>query len=146
LTPLGILHIAAFVTLCKAYMGITPHFNLWNYFFRVRFRHDSGVEAAVCGCVDVYIRTRGEVDPYFQLSVSNPLAGWRRQWFFLKNDIDAPLLAVTGRHPTTQPNWGYGVAKKDIHKLRPMLDVLKSLLWDGLLDVNILRTFLSHRV
>jgi hypothetical protein len=28
LTPLGILHIAAFVTLCGAYMGIEPHFNL----------------------------------------------------------------------------------------------------------------------
>jgi hypothetical protein len=35
LTPSGILHIAAFVTLCEAYMRIEPHFNLWNYFFRV---------------------------------------------------------------------------------------------------------------
>jgi hypothetical protein len=33
LTPLGILHIAAFVTLCEAYMGIELHFNMWNYFF-----------------------------------------------------------------------------------------------------------------
>jgi hypothetical protein len=36
LTPSGILHIAAFITLCQAYMGIKPHINLWNYFFRVR--------------------------------------------------------------------------------------------------------------
>jgi hypothetical protein len=28
LTLLGILHIAAFVTLCEAYMQIEPHFNL----------------------------------------------------------------------------------------------------------------------
>jgi hypothetical protein len=28
LTPSGILHIAAFVTLCEAYMGIEPHFDL----------------------------------------------------------------------------------------------------------------------
>jgi hypothetical protein len=27
LTPLGVLHIAAFVTLCEAYMCIEPHFN-----------------------------------------------------------------------------------------------------------------------
>jgi hypothetical protein len=71
----------------------------------------------------------GEVDPYFQLSVCNPLAGWRRQWFFLKNDIDAPLPAVMGRRLVAQPNWGYRVAKKDIHKLWPVLDVLKSLSW-----------------
>jgi hypothetical protein len=30
LTPSVILHMAAFVTLCEAYMGIEPHFNLWN--------------------------------------------------------------------------------------------------------------------
>jgi hypothetical protein len=30
--PSVILHMAAFVTLCEAYMGIDPHFNLWNYF------------------------------------------------------------------------------------------------------------------
>jgi hypothetical protein len=28
LTPLGILHIVAFVTLCEAYMWIGPHFDL----------------------------------------------------------------------------------------------------------------------
>jgi hypothetical protein len=28
LTPSGILHVAAFMTLCEAYMGIEPHFDL----------------------------------------------------------------------------------------------------------------------
>jgi hypothetical protein len=28
LTPSGVLHIVAFVTLCEAYMGIDPHFDL----------------------------------------------------------------------------------------------------------------------
>jgi hypothetical protein len=36
LTPSRILHIAAFMTLCEAFMGIEPHFDLWNYFFRTR--------------------------------------------------------------------------------------------------------------
>jgi hypothetical protein len=36
LSPLGILHRAAFMTLCEAYMRIEPHFDLWNYFFRAR--------------------------------------------------------------------------------------------------------------
>jgi hypothetical protein len=35
LTPSGILHIVSFITLCEAYMGIEPHFNLWNYLFHV---------------------------------------------------------------------------------------------------------------
>jgi hypothetical protein len=36
LSPLGILHMAALVTLCEAYIRIEPYFNLWNYFFRAR--------------------------------------------------------------------------------------------------------------
>ena len=35
LTPNGIQHIAAFVTLCEGFPGISPHFNLWRYFFAV---------------------------------------------------------------------------------------------------------------
>jgi hypothetical protein len=92
------LHVAAFVTLFEAYMGIEPHFHLWNDFFHVRFQWDSGAKVAVWGYVEVYIWTGGEVDPYFQLSMSNPPVGCQRQWFFLKNDIDAPLPRVTGRH------------------------------------------------
>jgi hypothetical protein len=38
LTPSGILHMAAFVTLCEAYIGIDPHFNLWHYFFGAQLR------------------------------------------------------------------------------------------------------------
>jgi hypothetical protein len=47
LTPSGILHIVAFVTLCEAYMGIDPHFDLWNYFFCVRRLHDPDVELII---------------------------------------------------------------------------------------------------
>jgi hypothetical protein len=30
LIPSEILHMVTFVILCEAYMGIEPHFNLWN--------------------------------------------------------------------------------------------------------------------
>jgi hypothetical protein len=50
--------IAAFVTLCEAYMGIEPHFNLWNYFFHVRLLQGSGMEVVVLGGVDLYVRAR----------------------------------------------------------------------------------------
>jgi hypothetical protein len=35
LTPLGVLHIAAFVTLCEAYLWIDHELQLWKYFFYV---------------------------------------------------------------------------------------------------------------
>jgi hypothetical protein len=100
LTPLGFLHIVAFITLCEAYIGTEPHFNLWNYFFRIWLRQGPGVEAAVWGCVDISIRCRQGIDPYSCLSMSNPPVGWQREWFFLRNDTDTPLHAFTGNRPT----------------------------------------------
>jgi hypothetical protein len=34
LTSSGILHMAAFVTLCEAYIGIEPLLKLWSHFFQ----------------------------------------------------------------------------------------------------------------
>jgi hypothetical protein len=56
------------------------------------------------------------------------------------------LQVVTGTRPATYPKWGYRVAKKNIHKLWHVLDVLKWLLWDGLLGTDILRTSISRRI
>jgi hypothetical protein len=53
------------------------------------------------GCVDIYVRPRQGVDPYFHLSVSNPPVGWRRGWLFLWNDATTPLPEVPGRRPAT---------------------------------------------
>jgi hypothetical protein len=55
LTPSGILHMTAFVTLCEAYIGIEPHFNMWGYFFQARLRQGSEVEAVALGSVDISV-------------------------------------------------------------------------------------------
>jgi hypothetical protein len=55
LTPSGILHIATFVALCEAYMGIEPHFDLWNYFFYTRLRLGSDLEVMVWHSVDISV-------------------------------------------------------------------------------------------
>jgi hypothetical protein len=38
--------------------------------------------------VDIYVRCRHKVDPYFHLPMPRSLDGWRRVWFFLMNDVD----------------------------------------------------------
>jgi hypothetical protein len=38
LTPSRILHMAAFVTLCEAFIGIELHFSLWSYFYQAWLR------------------------------------------------------------------------------------------------------------
>lgn len=36
LQPNNILHVVCFITLCEAFMGIDPHWGLWQYLFNVR--------------------------------------------------------------------------------------------------------------
>jgi hypothetical protein len=76
LTPSGILHIAAFVTLCEAYMGVKPHFNQWNFFFRIRLRPGSDTEAGRMA----------------------------ERMVFLRNDANTLLPTFMGNHPVPQPN------------------------------------------
>jgi hypothetical protein len=120
--------MAALVTLCEAYMGIEPHFNLWNYFFCTQLQQGSDEEATVLGSVDIFVRSRPRVDPYFHLLISNPLVKWQKVWFFMRNEADASLPMFTGSCLVPQPKWGYGVAKKHIHMLQPLRDVVQQLL------------------
>jgi hypothetical protein len=105
-------------------MGIEANFNLWNYFFLVRLRLDSDAEVAVWGYIEIYVRTRPGIDPYFCLLVSNLSVGWRKEFFFQRNDADASVPTAMSKRTAVQPSWGYDVAKKDTHKLQPMDDFL----------------------
>jgi hypothetical protein len=49
LTPLWILHIAAFLSLCEAYLRWTPHLGPWNYFFHARHLQDPDVKLTISG-------------------------------------------------------------------------------------------------
>jgi hypothetical protein len=105
LDPLGILHMAAFVTLCEAYMGIEPHCILWNY-FRAQLQQGLDAKGASLGNVDIFVRSRPGVDPYFHLPMSNPSVRQRRAWFILRNNDDVPLLMFTGSRSSPNPTGG----------------------------------------
>jgi hypothetical protein len=76
LTPSWIMHLAAFVTLCEAYIRIEPSLNLWSYFFQARLRQDSCARVASMGSVDISVRSSLGADSYFSIPQPDPLVGW----------------------------------------------------------------------
>jgi hypothetical protein len=100
------MHMAVFMTLCGVYMGIEPHFNLWNYFFHVRLQQGLGAEGAVLDDVDIFVRSGLRVHPYFYLPKFGPPDGWWKVWFFLRNNTNAPLSVFMGSRPTPNPTRG----------------------------------------
>jgi hypothetical protein len=128
LTPSGTLHKATFVTLYESYMGIEPHFNMWNYFFHTQLQQGSSEEMVALGSVDIFVRSGPKVDPYYHLPMSDPKVELWKVRFFLRKDADAPLPMFTGSRPIPEPKWRYGVARKDLHKPQPQCDVVQQLL------------------
>jgi hypothetical protein len=79
---------------------------MWNYFFHARLQQGLDAEVVALGSVDIFVRSGRGVDPYFLLSTSSPPDGWRKVWFFLRNDTDMPLPMFMGSRLVPQPNWG----------------------------------------
>jgi hypothetical protein len=57
-----------------------------------------------------------------------------------------PLPVFTSSRSIPQPNWGYGVVKKDLRRLQPLCEVVQWLLHGGVICTDLLWTFFSHRV
>jgi hypothetical protein len=83
LTPSGVLHIAALMTLCEAYMGIDPEFDLWNYFFCVWCPQDPEAELTISGCVVFHMKLEHGVDHYHEIPMPWSMKGWWKKWFYL---------------------------------------------------------------
>jgi hypothetical protein len=90
---------------------------LWNYFFHVRRPHDLEVELMVSGG-----------HGYLDIPIPRSMKGWRKKWFYLRNDASALLPMFIGGRPIPLPFWGGGgdgVARKDLSKLQPMCEALQ---------------------
>jgi hypothetical protein len=79
LTPSGVLHIVAFVTLCEAYLGIDPNFDLWSYFFRVRRLHDLEAELTISEGAVIHVESGHGVDPYPKIPMPRSMKGWQKK-------------------------------------------------------------------
>jgi hypothetical protein len=56
LIPSGVLHIAAFIILCEAYLLIDPELDLWKYFFPVQHPQDPKAELMIFGARSFMLR------------------------------------------------------------------------------------------
>jgi hypothetical protein len=118
LTPSGVLHIAIFVTLCEAYLGVDPNLNLWKYFFRLCRLQDPESEPAISRGAVIHVKLGHGVDSYLAIPKPQSMKGWRKIWFFLKNDDFTLIPAFSGGHPIPQTFWGEGMIGKDLNMIQ----------------------------
>jgi hypothetical protein len=78
LTSSGILHMAAFVTLCEAYIGIEPLLKLWSHFFEDQLWPNLGMGAASLDSVDILVHPSPGFDTYFSIPQPDSPFGWQK--------------------------------------------------------------------
>jgi len=93
--------MAAFIALCEGFLGISPHFDLWRYFFAVTLqkkREKSGRQELhmPMGCAGIQL-WNNRVGEYLPMRLSTSNKEWHSQWFYLKNDAAASLPEFTSR-------------------------------------------------
>ena len=79
LNPNSVLHIAAYIHLCEAYLGIRPHFNLFRFLFVLK-----AYKNKVVGGAGLQLRG-GRSQRYINLPLKTSLKGWHEEWFYVTN-------------------------------------------------------------
>ncbi|WVZ84997.1 hypothetical protein U9M48_031962 [Paspalum notatum var. saurae] len=124
LNPNAILHMACFITLCEAFLGIEPHFQLWCYLFRPQLSPGQGGQSLVGG-VTIQLRN-GRRQDYFQIPLPSSSHGYTGEWFYVRNAGDPPLAdravpppdyvgrapVFTSVAPSKRKQWEWGRDKK----------------------------------
>ena len=102
LTPKSILHISIFVHLCEAFLGIEPHFDLFQYFFHLK-PHPNESKIDVVGAAGLQFR-QGKKPEYISYDLSDKVIDWKGMWFYVRN-LSSTLPVRTPGPPVKRPSW-----------------------------------------
>ena len=127
LNPNGVQHIMVFVALCEGFLGISPHFDLWWYFFAVNLSKKRARKQELSmpmGCACIHLRNNWANDyPLMCLLTSNK--EWHSQWFYVKDDVATPLPVYSGRLiEEASGSWKWGIPVKEKKNINDLLTAL----------------------
>jgi hypothetical protein len=149
LMPNSLLHIACFITLFEAFLGIDPHWILWKYLFRLR---PSGSLSKIPELGGAIISVRSELQ-YLDFKMAQSVQHWRQKWFYIKDqkfsDSDqyglAPFDASKGLTKLT--TWDALPSDAEVDNIKPMLahiQELKNAAGNGLTGTQLMVFFLQR--
>ncbi|RLM66327.1 hypothetical protein C2845_PM16G03230 [Panicum miliaceum] len=132
LNPNGLLHVVGFISLCKGFLGIDPHVNLFQAFFHARglsVKGDPGL--APVGDFGLQKKPCKSRD-YQAYTPVDSIWGWHEEWFYIRNSAETPFPVFTGTHPAR-----VGVLEAGLRK---------RVTEEGLDEVRLLSTICYRRV
>jgi hypothetical protein len=141
LVPNSITIVSTFIHFCEAYLGISPHFLLWRYFFCVK---STGKRSGPVGAVMFNLRS-GLKAEWIDTDLPDNTAGWRSEWFYIV-DQNSGLPHWIVHKPVKINKWDLGVSSWDLKELEPVLELVNQLKKKGVTGAVVARSFCRRMI
>jgi hypothetical protein len=90
LHPNSVLTVSIFITLYESYLGIQPHFNLWQHIFCLKKKGGTRGSKIVGGA---YLNLRDELKAeYLNVPLSSSIRDWYKKWYYVQQEQE-PFIA-----------------------------------------------------
>jgi hypothetical protein len=132
LVPNSITVVSTFIHFCEAYLGISPHFLLWRYFFCVK---STGKRSGPVGVVMFNLRS-GLKAEWIDTDLPDNTAEWRSEWFYIADQIPG-LPRRTGHKPVKINEWDLGLSSWDLKELELVLGLVSELKKQGMTGAEV---------
>nr|ABA95030.1 retrotransposon protein, putative, Ty3-gypsy subclass [Oryza sativa Japonica Group] len=143
LNPNSIVHIANFVHVCEAFLGIKPHFALFR---RIFFLKPQPNKSKTCVVGGAGFQLRGTLSQkYFSMPFKTSNKGWHANWFYVQNPEPA-LPEYSCLPPVYQDTWNSLPIGDEAAQALELMDRMLKLKEQGLQGEQITRHFIKCRL
>jgi hypothetical protein len=122
LIPNSINVVSTFIHFCEAYLGISPHFLFWRYFFYVK---SIGKRSGPVGAVMFTLRS-GLKAEWIDTNLPDNTVGWRSEWFYIADQLPG-LPRRTGHKLVKINEWDLGLSSRDLGELKAFLELVSDM-------------------
>jgi hypothetical protein len=136
LVPNSITVVSTFIHLCEAYLGISPHFLLWRYFFCVK---STGKRLGPVGAVMFTLRS-GLKAEWIDTDLPDNTTWWRSEWFYSADQLHR-LPRRTGHKPVKINLWDLGLSSRNIGDLKGVMELVIDMKKRGVTGAVVVRSF-----
>jgi hypothetical protein len=143
LNPNSIFHTSVFVHFCEAFLGIKPHWILFQKFFRVK-PEPSASNPRVVGGAGIQMR-EDAAEQYLSYKLIDSNQDGKAKWFYVTNH-HPELPKPSRKQPKHRPWWNSEPTMQEGLQLPKLLAKIKALREAGLRAEHVAFNFMKRRV
>jgi hypothetical protein len=136
LVPNSITVVLTLIHFCEVYLGVSPQFLLWRYFFCVK---STGKRSGPVGTVMFNSRS-GLKAEWIDTDFPDNTAGWRSEWFYIADQLPG-LPRRTGHKPVKINEWDLGLSSRNLGELKAFLELVSDMKKRGVTRAAVARSF-----